>query len=80
MGQKSTSSEKLPVKKSLVFGDGGIGVDINILKSGIIISPELKYSAGFSDIKDGAATTTYAAALSSLKKNAFTLSVYLRKR
>lgn len=80
MGQKSTSSDKLPVKKSLVFGDGGIGVDFNILKSGIIISPELKYSAGFSDIKDGAATTTYAAALSALKKNAFTLSVYLRKR
>jgi hypothetical protein len=80
MGQKSTSNEKLPVKKSLVLGDGGVGVDINMLKSGIIISPELKYSAGFSDIKDGTATTPYAAALSSLKKNAFTFSLYLRKR
>ncbi len=80
MGQKSTSAEKLPVKKSLVLGDAGIGVDFNILKSGIIISPELKYSAGFSDIKDNAATTPYAIALSSLKKNGFTLSVYLRKR
>ncbi|MBK9570017.1 MAG: caspase family protein [Chitinophagaceae bacterium] len=80
ISQNSTSNELLPVKKSLVFGNGGLGVDINLLKSGIIISPELKYAAGFSDIKDGAATTTYATALSALKKNAFTLSVYLRKK
>ena len=78
--QNSTSTERLPVKKSLFSGNGGLGVDINILKSGIVISPELKYSAGFSDLKDDAATTAYAAALSSLKKNAFSLSVYLRKR
>jgi hypothetical protein len=68
------------VKKSIFYGNAGFGVDFNILKSGIVISPELNYSAGFSDIKDGSATTPYAAALSSLKKNAITLSVYLRKR
>ncbi len=80
VSQNSASSELLPVKKSLAIGNGGLGVDINLLKSGIIISPELKYSAGLSDIKDGAATSNYAAAVSTLKKNAFTLSVSLRKR
>ncbi|MEP6700909.1 MAG: hypothetical protein ABJA85_06325, partial [Bacteroidota bacterium] len=80
VNQNTASSDLLPVKKSLFIGNGGLGVDIGILKSGIIISPELKYSAGFSDIKDNASTTSYAAALSALKKNAFTLSVYLRKR
>jgi tetratricopeptide (TPR) repeat protein len=80
VSQNRASTELLPVKKSLVIGNGGLGVDINILKSGIIISPELKYSAGFSDIKDGAGTSSYAAAVSTLKKNAFTLSVSLRKR
>jgi hypothetical protein len=54
-------------------------VDIGLGKSGFAISPELKYSVGFSDMKD-AANTTYARALSSLKKNIFSLNVYLRKR
>ncbi|MDZ4794627.1 MAG: caspase family protein [Bacteroidota bacterium] len=80
VSQNSSSSEILPVNKSLVIGNGGLGVDINILKSGIIISPELKYSAGLSELKDNAASTSYSAAVSSLKRNAFTLTVSLRKR
>jgi tetratricopeptide (TPR) repeat protein len=75
-----STDEVLPVKKSLFLGDGGIGVDINLLKSGIILSPELKYTAGLSEWKDDAGTSNYAAAISSLKKNGFTLSLYLRKR
>ncbi len=78
--QNSSSNELLPVKKSLFLGNGGLGVDIGIPKAGIILSPELKYSAGFTDLKDNAATTPYAAALSSLKKNTFSLSVSLRKK
>ncbi len=80
ISQNSTSTERLPIKKSLLSGSGGFGVDINLLKSGIILSPELKYVAGFSDLKDTNATTTYAAALSSLKKNMFSFNLYLRKR
>ncbi|HMK24414.1 MAG TPA: caspase family protein [Chitinophagaceae bacterium] len=80
LSQNSASSEKLPINKSLFIGDGGLGVDIGLGKSGFAISPELKYSAGFSDMKDDAATTTYARALSTLKKNTFSLNVYLRKR
>jgi tetratricopeptide (TPR) repeat protein len=76
----ASTDEILPVKKSLFLGDGGLGVDINLLKSGIILSPELKYSAGLSEWRDDAATSNYALALSSLKKNGFTLSLYLRKR
>ena len=78
--QDNTSSEILPVKKSLLLGDAGLGVDINILKSGFILSPELKYSAGFSDINNNSTSSPQAASLSSLKRNAFTLSFYLRKR
>ncbi len=78
--QDKTSSEILPVKKSLLLGDAGLGVDIHLLKSGIIFSPELKYSAGLSDINDNATSSSQSAALSDLKKNAFTLSFYLRKR
>ncbi|MGQ0739818.1 MAG: outer membrane beta-barrel protein, partial [Bacteroidota bacterium] len=78
--QNSSSAEILPVKKSLGLAGGGLGVDIGIPKSGIIIAPELRYSAGLSDIKDNAATTPASAALSSLKRNTFSLSVSLRKR
>ena len=80
VSQNSTSVEKLPIKKSLFAGGVGFGVDIGLGKSGFALSPELKYSAGFSDMKDNAATTSYASALSSLKKNIFSLNVYLRKR
>jgi hypothetical protein len=80
VSQNSASAEKLPINKSLLIGDGGLGVDIGLGKSGFAISPELKYSVGFSDMKDNAATTSYARALSSLKKNTFSLNVYLRKR
>ena len=80
VSQNSASAEKLPINKSLFIGDGGLGVDIGLGKSGFAISPELKYSAGFSDMKDNAATTSYARAISSLKKNTFSLNVYLRKR
>jgi len=76
----ASADEILPVKKSFFLGDGGLGVDINLLKSGIILSPELKYSAGLSEWRDDAGTSNYASALSSLKKNGFTLSIYLRKR
>lgn len=78
--QSGTGADQLPVKKSLFLGDAGIGVEIGVGKTGFAIAPELKYSAGLSDLKDNAATTAYAAALSSLKKNTFSLSLYLRKR
>ena len=78
--KKNLSNEILPVNKFSVIGDGGLGVDFNLVKPGLIISPELKYAAGFSDVKDKSSLTAYSVALSSLKKNAYTLSVYLRKR
>ncbi|MEK6846339.1 MAG: hypothetical protein AABY26_06255, partial [Nanoarchaeota archaeon] len=78
--QNSTSAEQLPVKKSLFLGSGGLGVDIGLGKTGLSLSPELKYTAGLSDMKDAASTTSFSRALSSLKKNTFSLNVYLRKR
>lgn len=78
--QNSTSAEQLPVKKSLFLGSGGLGVDIGLGKTGLSLSPELKYTVGLSDMKDAASTTSFSRALSSLKKNTFSLNVYLRKR
>lgn len=80
LSQNSSSAELLPIKKSLVLGNAGLGVEIGLLKSGFVISPELKYSAGLSDMRDNPAATPYGEALSDLKRNAFTLSLYLRKR
>ncbi|MEO7983713.1 MAG: outer membrane beta-barrel protein, partial [Bacteroidota bacterium] len=80
LGQNSATADILPLKKFGFSGDAGIGIDLGNAKSPIIITPELKYSAGLSDNKDNTATSPNATALSSLKKNAFTLSIYLRKR
>ncbi|MBK8605393.1 MAG: caspase family protein [Chitinophagaceae bacterium] len=80
VSQDSRSVELLPIKKSLFSGNGGIGVDFGLGNSGLSLSPELKYTAGFSDTKDPAATTSYNLALSSLKKNTFSFNLYLRKK
>jgi tetratricopeptide (TPR) repeat protein len=77
--QDATSTELVPVKKSVVLGDAGFGVDISFVKSRLILSPELKFSTGLTEMK-GDANTIYATTLSSLKKQTITFSVYLRGR
>lgn len=72
--------ELLPLKKSLFIADVGIGIDFRLPKTGMVLSPELKFSAGLSDMKDPAGTSEYSRSLSSLKKQAFTLNIYLRSR
>ncbi|HEV7783361.1 MAG TPA: caspase family protein, partial [Chitinophagaceae bacterium] len=43
------NSEILPTKKSLVLGDAGFGVEFTVPKTGMVISPELRYSRGLTD-------------------------------
>jgi hypothetical protein len=74
------SSEQLLTKRSLLLGDAGFGVEFTVPKTGMVISPELRYSRGLNDMKDDSASSIYSATLSSLKKQTFTLSLYLRKR
>jgi hypothetical protein len=79
LSQDATSSELVPVKKSVLLGDAGLGVDIQLGKSRLILSPELKYTQGFNNQKE-TGTTGFSDVLSSLKKRGITLSVYLRGR
>lgn len=80
INQDEASTSLLPLKKSLFMGDLGLGLDFLFPKSGMVLSPELKYSAGFSDMADRTVTTQYNVAISSLKKNVFSLNLYLRKK
>lgn len=77
--QDKTAEALVPLKKSVVLGDAGLGVDIGLLKSHVILSPELKFSTGFTDMKQDAATV-YTNTLSSLKKQTITFSLCLRGR
>jgi hypothetical protein len=77
IAQDESSSSKLPVKSFTLFGDAGLGVDINLLKT--ILSPELKFSASFTDINEDA-NNLYTNTLSSLKKQTFMFSIYLRRK
>ena len=74
------NSDLLPTKKSLVLADAGFGVEFTVPKTGMVISPELRYSAGLTDMKDDGGSTIYSNTISSLKKQTFTLSIYLRRR
>jgi len=70
----------LPVKRSLFLADAAFGLDFPISKSGMVLSPELKYAAGLSDMREPNANTNYSNALGSLKRSEFTLGIYLRKK
>jgi len=79
LSQNEDTREIIPVKRGVVLGDVGIGVDIGIKKGGIILSPEIKYTRGLTDqYNDGG--TVYTDALSSLKKQGFTFHLYIRKK
>ncbi len=77
--QNTESAELLPLKSTAFLADAGLGVDIEIRKAGLILSPEVKYTQGLSNMQESGGTV-YANALSSLKRNAFTLNLYVRKR
>jgi hypothetical protein len=74
------SSDQLPLRKTLFTAGAGFGMDFKMKKTGFILSPELKYSAGLTDMKDASSTTASSVALSSLKKQTYTLCIYLRKQ
>ena len=79
LSQDATSSERVPVKKSVILGDAGLGVDIALGKSRLMLSPEIKYTQGFNDQREDAGND-FTNTLSSLKKRGITFSVYLRGR
>ncbi len=70
----------LPIKKSLFMAHGAFGLDFPMAKSGMVISPEIKFAAGLSDMRDPKASTNYSNALGSLKRQEFMFNVYLRKK
>ncbi len=74
---QDATADRVPVKKSIVLGEAGIGVDIGFAKSRLIISPELRYSQGLNNLKE-TGNSDYSLTLSNLKKRGFTFSIYLR--
>jgi Caspase domain len=79
VSQNAATATRIPVKKSILMGDAGIGVDIGLAKSRLILSPEIKYTQGFNNIRDDG-KNEYTNTLSALKKRGITFSVYLRGR
>jgi len=80
LSQDNASSRIIPVNKSLAFGDAAFGVDLHIPKTMLVLSPEIKYSMGLSNMNSTSATSNFARALSGLKRNALTLNLYLSLR
>lgn len=79
MSQNEDTRSIIPVKRGVVLGDAGIGVDIGFKKAGIILSPKIKYTKGFNNQqRDGG--TAYTDVISSLKKQGFSFNLYIRKR
>lgn len=72
-------SDVLPILKSTFSAEVGLGLNIDMKKTGFIISPEIKYTAGLNNIKKESGTE-YSTIVSSLKKQGYSLSFYFRKK
>lgn len=79
LGQAEASEPVLPIKRFDVLGDAGIGMDIDVPKWKMIVSPEIKYSTGLLNQK-GDANNLYSNTIQSLKRQFFTFTIYLRDR
>jgi Outer membrane protein beta-barrel domain len=79
VSQNNSTADRVPLKKTSLMGDAGIGVDIGLAKSRLVLSPEIKFTQGLNSIKDDA-PGDYTTTLSSLKKRGITFSLYLRGR
>jgi hypothetical protein len=73
------SQADFPVKSLDISGDLGIGVDISSKKSPVVISPELRFTEGFSNI-NGDKTGSLSRLLTDIKRKSYTLSIYIRKK
>ena len=79
LSQNEESRSLIPMKRGTVLADAGFGVDIGLKNTGIILTPEIKYSKGFSNQRsDGG--NSFTAALGSLKKQGFSFHLYFRKK
>jgi hypothetical protein len=75
--QNTESSLKLPVKKTDLLGEIGLGADIGFPKPKFVLSPEFKFSKGFINMNDDI-NNFYTHAIDNLKRQVFTFSIYLR--
>lgn len=79
MQKDDANSARLSVKPIDILGDIGLGVDIGIGKGHLVISPEIKYSRGLTDINEDQ-NTGFSNSISKLSRQNFTFSIYVRGR
>lgn len=77
--QNDAARIKFPLKDFSFSGEAGLGVDIGLLNSGIVLSPELKYTQGISNLK-GEGSNIYLNTITSVKRGGFSLGLHIRKR
>lgn len=79
VNQGAASANKLAIKSTDILADAGLGVDIGLLKSHLVISPEIKISRGLTDAKKQS-DVSYSRIISKLNKQSYTFSVFIRAR
>lgn len=79
LSQDNSSELKIPLKKSELSVELGFGFDISVRNSTLVLSPELKYYYGFTDLLIYA-NTVYTNGLSSIERFGYKFTLYLRKK
>ncbi len=76
--QNEAGREKLSLKKVDFMGDIGLGLDIATPGNRIVISPELKYSRGLSNVSG--TRNDYGLSILNMKRQNFTFAIYIRAK
>jgi hypothetical protein len=79
VNQGTSSAAKLAIKGTDILADAGMGVDISLLKSHLVISPEIKISRGLSNAKEPS-QVSYSRIINKMNKQSYTFSVFIRAR
>jgi hypothetical protein len=78
MQKSDANSDRFALKPFDVLSDLGFGVDIGLLKSHLVLSPEFKYSRGFLDGNENSSSTSFGRVISKINRQNFTFSIYVR--
>ncbi len=77
LNQDADYKKKIPLKSFGLLGDGAFGVDIGLLKSHLVLSPQIRYTRGITDMK-GTADNLYSNTLAKIANQSITFTITLR--
>jgi hypothetical protein len=76
--QDNASKVKFPLQAFAISAEAGLGIDIVLPNTSVILSPEVKFARGLNNLKQDL-NTTYTNTISNIRRQEITFTLYVRK-